>query len=268
MNILKKGLDSFTLKVIALILMVFDHFHYFFSTILPVPGWFNMLGRLSAPLFIFIVTIGMCYTRNPKKYMARLYIGNLIMVTGDFLINKFFPLSFGAVVINNIFSTLFVITLMIYAIQKMGQSKGNMKAMIKYIMLFLLPIVSSVIPLLLYKIPLALMASIALLPNVVFSEGSVIYILIGLGFYLFRSSKLKLSLFYIIFCGLYVAMGLLSGLTLTQVLQYDIQWMMILSLPFIWLYNGQKGKSMKYFFYAFYPIHIYLFALIAYFLTK
>ena len=268
MNILKKGLDSFTLKVIALILMVFDHFHYFFSTILPVPDWFTMLGRLSAPLFIFIVTIGMCHTRNPKKYMSRLYVGNLIMVAGDFLINKFFPLSFGAVVINNIFSTLFVITLMIYAIQKMGQSKGNKKAMLKYTLLLLLPIVSSALPLFLSKMPFVMMATIAFLPNVMYCEGSIVLVVMGLGFYLFRSSKLKLSLFYIIFCCLYVAMGLLSGLKLTQVLQYDIQWMMIFSLPFIWLYNGQKGKSMKYFFYAFYPIHIYLFALIAYFLTK
>ena len=38
----------------------------------------------------------------------------------------------------------------------------------------------------------------------------------------------------------------------------DYQWMMIGALPFLLAYNGQKGKGCKYFFYFFYPIHIFL----------
>lgn len=268
MKVIQKGLDSFSLKIIALILMVFDHLHYFFSSIYPIPMWFTMLGRLSAPLFIFIVINGMCHTRNAIKYMMRLYIGNIVMMVGDYLINRFFPLPFGAVVMNNIFATLFVIALMVYSIQRIVEAIVNKKKVFKYILLFLLPIVSSIIPLLLSKMPIAMMTAVTLLPNVVYCEGSIVLVLMGLGFYIFRKSKLKLSLFYIIFCILYVLLGCLSGLQILDVLKFDIQWMMIFSLPFILLYNDKKGKGMKYFFYAFYPAHIYTFALVAYFLSK
>lgn len=38
----------------------------------------------------------------------------------------------------------------------------------------------------------------------------------------------------------------------------DYQWMMIGALPFLLLYNGNKGKGYKWFFYFYYPIHIIL----------
>lgn len=37
----------------------------------------------------------------------------------------------------------------------------------------------------------------------------------------------------------------------------------LLAFPLIYLYNGQRGMQMKYFFYAFYPLHLLLFYLIA-----
>ena len=52
-QLMKKGLDGTQLKTVALVLMVLDHIHYFFEFTGWVPIWFNMLGRRSAPLFLF-----------------------------------------------------------------------------------------------------------------------------------------------------------------------------------------------------------------------
>ena len=70
----KKGLTSFDLKLIALILMTLDHIGYYWGYVLPVPEWFRMAGRLSAPIFLFVHGCGMHYTHNRKKMMLRLYV--------------------------------------------------------------------------------------------------------------------------------------------------------------------------------------------------
>ena len=106
---LQKGLNSFQIKIIALVLMVFDHIHYTFTGVFQVPLWFTILGRLSAPLFIFATANGMRYTRNPVKYLMRLWIGFIFMGFGNEVINNYFPLPNGGIIINNIFSTLFII---------------------------------------------------------------------------------------------------------------------------------------------------------------
>ena len=35
------------------------------------------------------------------------------------------------------------------------------------------------------------------------------------------------------------------------------QWMMLLVIPFFFLYNGKKGKNLKWFYYLFYPLHFH-----------
>ena len=66
-----RGLTSTGLKTIALVLMVLDHIHYFFGFTGWIPDWFSMLGRLSAPLFLFCVVEGFTHTRNRKKYFLK-----------------------------------------------------------------------------------------------------------------------------------------------------------------------------------------------------
>ncbi|MGD9474073.1 MAG: TraX family protein [Eubacteriaceae bacterium] len=42
----------------------------------------------------------------------------------------------------------------------------------------------------------------------------------------------------------------------------NYQWMMIVALPLMLLYNGEKGRGLKYLFYLFYPLHITILFLI------
>ena len=48
----------------------------------------------------------------------------------------------------------------------------------------------------------------------------------------------------------------------------DTQFFSLISLVFIFMYNGKKGRSMKYFFYLFYPIHFFILEVIKIFLEK
>ena len=48
----------------------------------------------------------------------------------------------------------------------------------------------------------------------------------------------------------------------------DTQFFSLISLVFIFMYNGKKGRSMKYFFYLFYPIHFFILEVIKFILEK
>jgi hypothetical protein len=45
----------------------------------------------------------------------------------------------------------------------------------------------------------------------------------------------------------------------------DIQWFMIFSLPIMLLYNNEKGRGWKWFFYVYYVLHVVLFFYISVF---
>lgn len=70
----KKGLSQEMLKCIACVTMLVDHIGAVF-----VPGYaLRLLGRVSFPIFCFLLVEGARHTRDPKRYALRLGIGALL----------------------------------------------------------------------------------------------------------------------------------------------------------------------------------------------
>lgn len=61
-----------------------------------------------------------------------------------------------------------------------------------------------------------------------------------------------------------IAVAILStGFNVSAMFTTNFQWLMFLAVIPIYFYNGQLGRSMKGFFYAFYPLHIWLLYILA-----
>lgn len=257
----KKGLNAFQLKMIALICMVFDHIHYMLAAQLNIPYWFGIIGRLSAPIFIFITAYGMTFTRNRKKFMLRLYLASVLMAIGNALVNEYLPHPEGAMVINNIFATMFLITLYIVAIDggiKAIKEKHLGKGLL-CVFLFALPILTSLLGMQLMTINNLLLFKLyfTFVPGVLFVEGGFLFVILGVVFYFLRKFKTALLIFYTAFSAFIFWISSGGVFTFENLFQLNYQWLMILALPFILSYNLEKGRSSKWFFYVFYPAHVY-----------
>lgn len=270
----KWGFTSYSLKVLALLLMTLDHIYYYLgSGILPIPHIFTLLGRISAPLFLFAMAEGFSHTHDRMAYLKRLYLASVLMSVGNDLVNSFLPHPNGAMVINGMFATLFIVGLYIWAIELLlgNIKKKNWKNIGIALAMLLIPIGSG-IGVTLYIGNTASVSPIGrivfqalytLVPSPIFVEGSVYWVFLGTGFYFLRNKKIGLSVFYVLMSGFFFFTAAGEGMTYENLFILNDQWFMVLSLPFILLYSGQRGKKMKYFFYMYYPLHVYVLALLA-----
>ncbi len=65
------GIDSFTLHVLAMALMLGDHL---WATMFPGAEWLTCIGRLAFPLFAFMIAEGYAHTSNIRKYILRMLV--------------------------------------------------------------------------------------------------------------------------------------------------------------------------------------------------
>ena len=81
-----KVLNGFYLKIIAIIFMTLDHIGFFMAKLDNVEvlkNIFRIFGRLSFPLFIFLLVEGVIYTKNTAKYFIRLGLLALAFLIGQ-----------------------------------------------------------------------------------------------------------------------------------------------------------------------------------------
>jgi hypothetical protein len=259
-------LSGNALKIIGIILMVFDHLHQMFAP-WGAPVWFVWLGRPVASIFLFLCAEGYVHTRNKKAYMLRLLAGFLFMTVMNRVLSRLMPLE-AATLINNIFGTLLVTVFYMGTIDlfRAGVKERRQGKILLALGGMLLPLLAG----------LGLLAALAaanptaalillFIPSPVSVEGGFVLVILGLAFYLLRKYRAA-------------QIGFLLGVSaLTWYLNRgtgDVQYLMAFAAPLIFLYNGRRnggqnpqGRGGKYFFYIFYPAHIYLFYIIAWFLT-
>jgi len=81
-----KVLSGFILKIMAIIFMTLDHVGYYlekYENLYVISSIFRILGRLSFPLFIFLLVEGIIHTSNIKKYFLRLSLLALAFFIGQ-----------------------------------------------------------------------------------------------------------------------------------------------------------------------------------------
>jgi hypothetical protein len=251
-------LNGGQLKLIGAGMMVFDHLRQMFLAH-GVPEWFYWVGRPVAPLFAFLCAEGFAHTRSRGKYMLRLLAGFEFMNLASALIARAFP-NHNVVLVNNIFETFLLATVYMWLTDRLRREiaeKNYLRASF-FVLLMLLTAAAGVAAFALLTNPAAMPSTplwlkillLRTIPNIAAAEGGFVFVLMTVLFYLFRANR----------------PWQISTLLLTGALCLpNAQALMAFAAIFMLLYNGERGKVGKYFFYIFYPAHIYLFYIAAWF---
>lgn len=230
------GLSASTLKIIACILMVIDHVGVI---LLPHLLILRVIGRLSYPIFAYLLAEGCRYTRNKKKRFLLVFGLAMICELATVVV---MGAPEGGILVN--FSLAILLIYEVQAIKRAMAQKRPGRAF-GLLALFLLSVaaVYGFVEFVLYVdygfwgVLIPVWASI---PDYKEGEAPAIFEKIS-------NRPVKFAFFSGGLLLLCVSRGLLT----------DIQSFSLLALPLIALYNGRPGrKGLKYGFYIFYPAHL------------
>lgn len=244
-----KILNSNQLKLIAIIAMTVDHiawamFDGYPSALLPLV--MHIIGRLTCPIMCYFIAEGYHYTRNINKYTFRLFAFAFvshfayIFASNDFVdFKSFIPFYYG-----NFLNQTSVMWSLAWGLVMLRIADSKR---IKSI----------------YKVLLVILICIITLP----SDWSCIAALCIMAIGTNRGDFRKQMSWMIFYVALYSLVYFFAIDNTYGILQMGV----VLSIPVIAMYNGKRGKNpkinqfMKWFFYIFYPLHLFVIGLINYF---
>lgn len=213
--------------------MLLDHIGFMFVPIsTPIGLIMRIVGRLTAPVMSLFVAEGYKYTSSKIKYGLRLL---LFAVISHFPYTFAHRISFFNTELNMIF-TLFLSFLVLLVYDKTENS------VLRFGLIVLIIALS-------YKFDWGLWAPMW-----------------TLAFYLFSGDKNKQAVAFTLISAVKIITSYYSYMSLkigpaARLFQCGL----LLFIPFIFLYNGEKGrggKFSKWFFYIFYPAHLMILGII------
>ena len=210
----------------------------------------HFVGRLTAPTMCFFLAEGFYYTRDRLKYGSRLFVFTLISwIPFHFFETGSLPFygngQFYFDPVHQIQSMIFTLFLSFLALCLL---ESNIFTPLKMVGIYLLCIVD------------------------MHADWHVVGILFTIVFYVTRRDKKYQVLFYAIIASGTVFYKMAksyveNGTPLNALMQTGL----LMFIPVILLYNGEKGSSHpvnKWFFYIFYPTHLVVLGLLRYFVFK
>ncbi len=257
----KWSLNATQIKIIAIVLMVFDHIHQMFAHV-GAPIWLTWLGRPVFVMFLFASADSFYYTRDRRKYLTRLLLGSWFMTIFSVILQTLILPNENAVLMNNAFSTFFVagLYMLFWDMLLNGIKEKRPAKIIGSILLFFVPVLAALPGLWVAGLDISppwlfqvLIVITSLIPNILFVEGGPLLVVLGLLLYVLRKWRWAQI----------AAVAAYSAMLFVSSSDPSNQWLMIFAIIPMLLYNGEKGRGMKHFFYVFYPAHIYLLYIIA-----
>lgn len=207
------GLSTFDLKCLALLTMTIDHIGAF---IIVDQNWLRIVGRMSFPIFCFLIVEGYLRTRNVYKYMIRL-------LAFAFISEVPYDLARGDVFFNwshqNVYFTLFFGLVCIFAMDRFRLK---------------------------WQSPIIILVS-CVSAHFSHCDYAVAGVLMIMGYYIFYNNWIVK----------YAFEGLINFLAFSSIIQGAA---VVAFIPMSF-YSGKKGPSSKiwqYFFYVYYPLHLFL----------
>ena len=224
-------LNSFVLKMIALVAMTIDHIGVF---IFPHLTILRIIGRIAFPIFAFLTAVSMQYTSNKIRYFSILLGAGVVMWVVAFLITK------DTHQAANIFIDLGLGALGCYFLYQ--------KHWLSYIgIIFILAFA---------------MAPYTFTQYGIYGTSAIMLL------YLLYDKRILSVIAFIIWTVVCVYLSKLSLALDDFALNFHLihGYFLLLGIPFILIYNEERGwyhPKLKYFFYVYYPAHIGILYLIS-----
>lgn len=245
---MKKTLNSNQIKIIAIIAMTIDHIAWLFF-----PGYssniiaiiMHIIGRITCPIMCYFIAEGYYYTKDITKYTYRLFLFSFIshfayvFFSSNFIdFRSFIPFYYW-----EIFNQTSVMWPLAWGLVMLRIAYSeNIKERFKPILIILICIIT--------------------FP----SDWSCIASLCILAFGTNRGNLYKQMLWMVFYVTIYAIVYFFALDKIYGLLQIAV----VLAIPIIMMYNGQRGQNqkinhiMKWSFYLYYPLHLLIIGYIQY----